>query len=941
MRAGLSVVVLLAAALSGCGTRSELRVRFRNPAKACRPMVRWWWPGGDVADAELRREVRLLDEANFGGAEIQPFRIGLNPKAPPDMQKRVDNYLTPEFYGHVRAALDEAVKRGMWLDYTFGSGWPFGGENITPELASMELRFAHQTLKGPSKYNGKLPLAGQPPGIGTIIAHALGTPERLPEGWDKRLKDRRKIVAVVAIKGEAAEEHASGPPNMFGRPNLVAIKSGMLDMDSAVVLTNRVSPDGRLSWDVPRGNWQLFTFAEMPADLRVIGGAGAGPQLVLDHWKRAAMEAHIRRVGGSAKEYIGQYFGKGLRAIFCDSLEVQAYLYWTDSFLAGFKRLRGYDLTPFLPLLKKPGTAEPYGSFESLPLYDAAGGLGDRIRHDYWRTVSDLMVENFFRPFDDWAKKNGLLARVQAHGSPADVLKIYGLSDIPETENLYAGGRYDFLKYAASAAHVYGRNIVSSESFVRAGNPYATTPEIIKTRADELLTAGINQIIYHGFPYEYMDRAEPGWHPFLQPLPFSSHMNRHNPFWPYLPALNLYIARLQYISQTAANQAQVAVFRGNLAYEQTGGAAEPEIDIRLIEAGYSFDHINEDALLGSRVEGGRLITPGGASYGQIMLLNETRISLELAEKLAGFISARCPVLFVGSVPREEAGYKDYRQRTERIRSLLNERVPFAANVTAAITALRENAPPNVEFRKPAGPVFFFDKRIGETEFYFLRNGSAEARDVEVVFPALGSPQIWDAWTGETSPALDFERSDGGVRMQFELAPYGSRLIAFDPSDNHAPRASSPQPPGEPLNIAGPWKLIAGDAGLMLPDLVDWSQHPQLRSFSGKAQYAASFRVDAAYLRPGSRVELDLGDVKDVAEIRLNGKPGPVLLMRPYRATVTPLLVPGENTLEVFVTNSLTNRLIAAGINLDGMRGAGSPMKPVPAGLIGPVRLVRY
>src|ERR1700733_9048719 len=96
--------------------------QFQNPAKDYRPMVRWWWPGGDVNDAELRREVDLLDQANFGGAEIQPFTIGLDSKMPEATRKRVDDYLTPEFFSHVKAALDEARAHGMWLDYTFGSG---------------------------------------------------------------------------------------------------------------------------------------------------------------------------------------------------------------------------------------------------------------------------------------------------------------------------------------------------------------------------------------------------------------------------------------------------------------------------------------------------------------------------------------------------------------------------------------------------------------------------------------------------------------------------------------------------------------------------------------------------------------------------------------------------------------------------------------------------
>ncbi|EQD52103.1 hypothetical protein B1A_12851, partial [mine drainage metagenome] len=170
-------------------------------------------------------------------------------------------------------------------------------------------------------------------------------------------------------------------------------------------------------------------------------------------------------------------------------------------------------------------------------------------------------------------------------GSPTDLLRVYGASSIPETEDLYDNGRYDFLKMSSSAADLYGRKIVSSESFVWRGKAYQTTPEKIKRYADELLTAGINEIIYHGYPYEYMDRPEPGWHPFAANGSFSSHMNQHNPFWPYLPRLNEYITRVQYISQTGTTVAPVALYRGLLAYDSIEPAPpEPEIATRMMAA---------------------------------------------------------------------------------------------------------------------------------------------------------------------------------------------------------------------------------------------------------------------------------------------------------------------------------------------------------------------
>src|ERR1035441_5173216 len=179
------------------------------------------------------------------------------------------------------------------------------------------------------------------------------------------------------------------------------------------------------------------------------------------------------------------------------------------------------------------------------------------------------MIERFYEQFDKWAHEHNLLSRTQAHGAPADVLRIYGETDIPETEDLFGNGGYDFLKMAASSANVYGRTIVGSESFVWPNAVYQTTLEKMKLATDELLTAGVNAIVYHGFPYILPGIPVPGWHPFrgtLRDGSDSSQFNELNTFWPYFAQLNGYITRVQYISQAGENIAAIALYRCDLAH---------------------------------------------------------------------------------------------------------------------------------------------------------------------------------------------------------------------------------------------------------------------------------------------------------------------------------------------------------------------------------------
>ncbi len=916
----------------------NVRHTFQNPPKAYRPMVRWWWPGGDVTDAELRKEVDLLDQANFGGAEIQPFEIGLD-NMPVAARKRVDNYLTPAFFAHMQAALEEARTRGMWLDYTFGSGWPFGGaEAVTPESASVELRSAHQTIRGPVKFHAKITMPDPDESL---------SDSSLPAGWAERFRQREKLVAVVAVRGDSVQLYPSQ-----GRDEKPQVKkTGQLDPGTAVVLTNHVLADGTLDWEVPAGTWQIFTFKEMPTGEKVVGGVGGGQQFVLDHMSRTAFDAYAQRVGGTAKQYDGQFFGNGLRAIFCDSLEVFADLYWSDNFLEEFRKRRGYDLTPYLPILKVPGFGEPYNATAAgLPLYNIQG-VGDRVRRDYWQTVSDVMIENFYTPFDQWAASNHLLSRVQAHGSPTDLLRVYGAADIPETEDLYNNGRYDFLKMSSSAADLYGRKIVASESFVWKGKAYQTTPEKIKRFADELITAGINEIIYHGYPYEYMDRPFPGWHPFAQGGAFSSDMNRTNPFTPYLPQLNEYITRLQYISQAGTTVAPVALYRGALAYgDVEPPLPEPEVGTRLMVAGYNFDHIDAYVLLQCHVSDGKLISPGGERYSVLIFPDQKSVSGEVATRLTAFANEGLPIMFVRHAPAVESSGQPEVHSGSPQRMLMVKNGRTASDAADAVKALNADAvEPNLRFEGQSVP--FIEKRIGGLDAFFLRNPDDAGKTVVVDFTAAGAPELWDPWTGGIKLFTQFERHGNTIRARLDMDAYGSALLVFDPATKPVAKPAERQASRLLAQIAvgqNGWKFHGVGIGpgsqpetvdLDMPNLMDWTMSPQLKNFSGRGEYTTSFTVPPGFIGKDHRVILDLGDVKDAAEISINAKAGAVLLLQPYKADVTGLIHAGENTLQITVVNTLYNALSARGASANfDVETTNTANELMASGLIGPVRL---
>jgi hypothetical protein len=965
IRQGLSrFIVLIAAATCVAGLADsrplfaqsvdKIKQDFQNPPKQYRPMVRWWWPGADVSDDEIRREIGLLDTAGFGGAEIQPFVTFDTRKLPEEEVAKINQYATPPFFDRVRTAMDTAKSHGMWIDYTFGTGWPFGGgSTITPELSAIELRFADTTVEGPKSFSGKLEIPQWKPDLLTSMMIRGGLKPQWPDGWNERFEARSKIVAVVAMKGTPERQPADGTASGPRKPDL-------LDQTSAVILTERMKSDGSLDWDVPAGTWHLFVFRQIPTEQPVIGASGTGPQLVLDHLNEAAFAAHARRVGDPLVAEVPFDIGSSFRAIFCDSLELQQYIFWSDDFIAQFKKRRGYDLTPYLAILRQPGYNDFYFSHPGgYPLYDVPGD-GDVIRADYWKTVSELITEGFYQPFDDWARKHNLLSRVQAHGAPADILKLYGMASIPETEQLAGGNTVNFMKLASSAGYDYGRKIVSSESFVFMGNPYITTPESIKANSDKLFISGVNQIVYHGFPYKFNDGLVKGigWFPFQ--AQFSSHINEDNPIWPFIPKVNQYITRLQYVSQSGTNELQVALFRSSLNEEDTGSTPAtgpvknpfPEIEEGLTSAGYSFGTVNEDVLLNSSATDGKLLAKGGGHYQVLVIPHEAGVSPELVKALKAFADARVPIVFVGGPPGPNVTFVSMKMGRESVASGLQniESTPAAIQVAGAAEVaggLRERIEPQVRFTS-GDALPFVKKTIGTMSFYLFTNPAKTTKNATIAIAEKRTPEIWDPWTGSVNQAT-YDTTDGGIAVAVSLPPFGSELLAFGDTNRNTTSAGAAawtEMKRQDVGASG-WEVEAvGDSDkgvgmrehLKMATLTDWTAEPVLRTFSGKAAYSTHVTVSPDDLRNAGRVVLDLGDVKDPAEVTVNGVSAGQLVVHPFAVDIRSLLRPGENDIQVTVVNSLTNYMSSVQLP----KVPGSQMRhydPIPAGLLGPVSLL--
>lgn len=902
-----------------------------SPSSDSKPWVRWWWPGGAVEDGELRREIGLLKTAGFGGAEIQAFNPAI-PNLTSNERTRLNDYANPAFFEHVAACANEAKKDGLKIDYTFGSSWPSGGGfAVTPELALVELTPAVTSIVAPTA-SIKIDVPAQTKKFGAMGSLDSRNKDPRAADWKERLQRRWKLVAVIAVKGDAPNIKAGTKGYRDSNVEL----SGKIETGAGIDVTSKLQSDGTLAWTPPSdGAWQIIAFKQYTVDSSVMAGVGEGPQLILDHFNKAAFEAHAERVGAPLDALGADK--SGLRAMFIDSLELMTDLYWSDSFLSEFSTRRGYNLVPYLHLILQPGWEAPWNPRYSPPYFETGDDLGDRIRNDYRETVSELLIENFFKPYVDWCAKHGFESRLQANGSPADVMASFGLADIPETEDLGANGDTHFLRLARAAADIYGKPLVSCESLCWIGKPYEITPAQWLARANFLFASGVNAMIMHGFPYALHTDKWPGWFPFA-PSPFlsgfSSQINEANPLWAGIPTLNTYIHRAQSLLQSGHNRVKLAVLMTNAGYGHNKG--DDEIAgwlTALLKSGFDYDRISQDGLMKSTPRSNSLVTLGGCEYQALIVPALQGLAPETADRVAALAKAGVKIIFVDRLPERSSRFSHAVEDDKRVRGAVaatgSQATPSATLVDRLLALGIE---PNIRFA--SDPCLFIEKVDGDQRLFVLHNESDTPRTIKAHVKARGVPVRIDLFTGEHI-AIASTKSGDWTSIEIDILGGAAAFVTFVAS---APKTRSLQFAGN-LPVSSKWHVDAkghGNRGRLIElslaevALADFATLNGLRDFSGQANYQTNVHISPAAVKKSRQIALDLGVVNDMAIVRVNGKVAGTLITAPFTVDITRLLKAGDNALEIQVFNGPNNAMIDA--KYPGMKD----LKQKPAGLIGPV-----
>ena len=770
-------------------------------------------------------------------------------------------------------------------------------------------------------------------------------------------------IAELHLSGEARINQFEAKAGYATTPNYYALDAdtgpdlaGVAPAD-VVDLTSRLKPDGSLDWSPPKGQWRIVRLGwsligktNHPATPEATG-------LEVDKLDPAAVRRYLETYLASYGEAAGPGLlgARGVQTMVTDSTEVGPFN-WTGEMIADFKRLRGYDPTPWLPTL----TGVVIGSRTQ----------SDAFLYDFRRTIADLHASAHYATVADVAHEHGLKLYGEAleNGRPSlgDDMLMRSHADFPMaamwTVPRGVPPRANFLadmKGAASVAHLYGQNIAAAESLTSILMPWASAPADLRQIIDQEFATGINRPVIHTSPHQPVDDKQPG----LSLGPFGQYFTRHETWAGMARPWIDYIARTSFMLQQGRNVADVAYFYGEEAPLTALYGDAPVADA---PRRYAYDFVNVDAL--NRllsVDGTDLTAPSGARYRVLYLGGSSRrMTLPLLRRIAQLVENGATV--VGEAPEGSPSLGDDVAEYAALKAKLwggtaitkfgKGQVISGQPIETALQTLR--LAPDFTYASASADakadpeLLFAHRKLPDGDAYFVDNRQFEAERVEARFRVTGkAPEIWRADTGTFAPASYRIEGDQTV-VPLDMGPEESVFVVFREPATAPALTVAASTTTTVTTLDGPWTVALQEgrgapASIRLEKLASLSENadPGVKYFSGVAAYRQSFTLPKA-VGKGQDLSLDLGAIGDVAEVWLNGKRVGTAWHTPYRVSLGSAARPGQNDVEIRVANLWVNRLIG-----DAQPGATriaytstptylakAPLRP--SGLLGPVTVLR-
>jgi len=789
----------------------------------------------------------------------------------------------------------------------------------------------------------------QPSGTGSGIS--IGQRADVQSGMQIAEIDLHTVARVNRFEDKAGFSSFAGLYSL-ATPSVSATDA--INKNDIVDLTSKMQPDGKIEWTPPAGSWIVLRLGYSLTGKKNHPASPEGTGLEVDKLSARHVKAYFENYLGQYKDATNGLMGKkGLQYMITDSYEAGA-LNWTDNMPADFKTRRGYDMIPWLPVL----TGHIVESAEA----------SDHFLWDFRKTIADLIAENHYDQLTTLLHDRDMGRYTESHeGGRAyivDGMDVKRKADIPMgalwTPNKVGGsiltGYKADLRESASVSHIYGQNLVAAESMTSFGSPWAWSPEFLKPTADMELANGVNRFVIAVSVHSPGNDKIPG----LSLGPYGPWLNRHETWAEQAEPWIKYLARNSYMLQQGKFVADVAYFYG----EDNNITALFGEKLPDVPSGYNYDFVNTDIILNLlAVNYGQITTPSGMSYRLLALdTNCKYMSLPVLRKISSMVKAGAVV--IGEKPVGSPGFNDdqaeFKTITDELWAKEKGENPIGKGKVYAGQTIAEVLPilkvaPDFEYTKPQSntELLFVHRKLEDVDFYWVNNRNNNVESLEAIFRVAGkAPEIWHPETGMIEEA-SYKIENGRTTVPLKMEPDDAVFVVFRKKAAASSLKLTQLVEAQLADIEGAWNVSfqperGAPAQITLENLSAWNENadPGVKYFSGTGSYTKTIQASADWFKENKQLWLDLGNVKNLAEVIINGQSLGISWKTPFRVNVTRVLKEGANTLEVKVTNLWVNRLIGdqqpgnlkkISYTTEAFYKVDSPL--LPSGLLGPVKII--
>ena len=909
-------------------TAQNLEQSFRTPPDSVKPWVVWFWINGNISKEGITKDLEAMKEVGING--FYWMEVSGSWWAP---EGKIEAG-SAAWHESMQWAIAEADRLDMEFAMSVDFGYGSGGPHITPDLSMQELVWSQTKVQGGKMVNLPIP---KPEIDKTLEPVWLRPGEEMNPAVTQAVDetDPYRDVALFAIPTAKLKESTLIPENkkeeavskLRNVPGLRGVQKdplmawdgrgwkthlppldfnaglSALQTDNVIFLTGQMDARGNLAWEAPPGDWTIIRLGyasnyhiTRPSPYLAVG-------LECDRLHPRGIETHFEHRLKPIIEAAGDKAGRTLKYIHIDSWEAGGQN-WTKDFTEEFKKRRGYDVTPWLPVL----TGYAVGDQQ----------VTERFLWDLRKTVSEVTLDNYIIRLKELIAPYGMTNSNEPYGrlcvnsldyaanSDLIIAEFWTEREIIDKFPTFQDYWYHSMKGLASVANTSGKTRVGAEAFT-GSRGWVDHPYLIKGMGDEAFSQGINHYIYHLSAHQAYENMKPG----LTHRRWGQHINRNQTWWDMSKPYFDYVARCQALLQKGKRVVDVACL-------YTEGAPLNFNNINFsLPFGYDYDFCTFEIIERMTVKDGIIYLPNGVSYNYLVLPNSNRLTLPLVQKAQELKKAGAKIFLQQGVVGTP-GLEGYPKADQQVKTITENWEILPEDGWNTVFG-SDNLLPDFE----GEGLMWIHRQAGNSDYYFVANTKPGKTKKKCIFRTKSEVvELWNPETGQLFEIEATQREDGRTEVDLQFEPAQSWFVVFKDQHGRLLSQRSPFAEWEEVQaIPGPWELEfdknwGPDEKQTFPELKSWSEHSneRVKYYSGTAKYFKEFDMPDATFRTlqenaAGQIGLDLGKVEVMARVKLNGKECGIVWKPPYRVDIGEALKPGMNKLEIEVVNTWVNRMI--------------------------------